>query len=146
MPLSHIEWWLAMIGIRRTCFQLAWVDFTKRKQTSRVHVCDWTDETGLRHLAVTTNILLPTDILSISSRNFGISYINNFLSQSTKILILCVVIRMWMKTSTKQKFVIDMKSYIFYLLFSLFLCPPNYLYLSVIIICEYSLLWEASHD
>ena len=48
MPLFHIEWWLAMIGIRRTCFELAWVDFTERKQTTRVHVCDWTNETGLR--------------------------------------------------------------------------------------------------
>ena len=30
------------------------------KQTSRFHVCDWTNETGLRHGAVTTNIILPT--------------------------------------------------------------------------------------
>ena len=80
MPLFHIEWWWAMIGIRRTCFELAWVDFTERKQTTRVHVCDWTNEIGLRHAAVTTNIILPTGILSVLSRNFGIGYINNFFT------------------------------------------------------------------
>ena len=35
---------------------------------------------------------------------------------------------MRMQTSTKQKLVIDMNNYIFYSLFSLFLCPPNCLY------------------
>ena len=32
------------------------------------------NETGLRHVAVPTNIILPTGILSVLSRNFGISY------------------------------------------------------------------------
>ena len=54
--------------------------FTDRKQTRRVHVCDWTNGTGLRHEAVTTNILHPTGILSVLSRNFGISYINSFFT------------------------------------------------------------------
>ena len=80
MPHFHIERWLAMIDIRGTCFELAWVVFTERKQTSRVHVCHWTNETSLRHGAVTTNIILPTGILSVLFRNFGISYINIFFT------------------------------------------------------------------
>ena len=128
MPLFCIERWLAMIDIFRACFEQAWVVFTERKQTSIVHVRDWTNETGLRHRAVTTNIILPTGILSVLSRNFGISYINNFLSKSAKILILCIVRRTWIKVQINPKYRRTKLSLIFNNLFSLFLCPPNCLY------------------
>ena len=48
---------------------------------SRVHLSDWTNETGLRHGAVTTKyIILPTGILSVLSRKFGIVELNWLLN------------------------------------------------------------------
>ena len=143
MPIIGIEFkchslaferWLAMIDILGTCFELAWVVFTECKQTSGFHVCDWTNETGLCHGAVTTNIILPTGILSVLSRNFGISYINNFLSKSANILILCMVRRTCIKTQNNPKQTRRTLISIFNDLFSLFLCPPNCLY-SMQLIC-----------
>ena len=146
MPIIGIEFkchslaferWLAMIDILGTCFELAWVVFTECKQTSGFHVCDWTNETGLCHGAVTTNIILPTGILSVLSRNFGISYINNFLSKSANILILCMVRRTCIKTQNNPKQTRRKLISIFNDLFSLFLCPPNCLYTS-----NCSVLWR----
>ena len=110
-------------------FKLAWVVFTECKQTSSVHVYDWTNEPGLRHRAVTSTFTLPTGIPSVLSRDFGIDYINNLLYWNVKIFILCVVRRICTKARNNPKQTWRKLNSIFNDLFSLFLCPPNCLYL-----------------
>ena len=110
-------------------FKLAWVVFTECKQTSSVHVYDWINEPGLRHRAVTSTFTLPTSILSVLTQDFGINYINNFLHWSAKKFILCMVRRICIKARKNRKQTRRKLNSIFNDFFSLFLCPPNYLYL-----------------
>ena len=137
MPIIGIEFkchsfyiarWLTISDLLGVWFKLAWVVFTECKQTSTVHVYDWTNEFGLRHRAVTSTFTLPTGIPSVLSQDFGIGYINNFLYWSAKKFILCVARRICIKARNTPKQTRRKLNSIFNDLFSLFLCPPNCLY------------------
>ena len=117
MPYFDIERWLAMIDIRSTCFELAWVVFNEHKQTRRVHVCDWTNEIGLQNGAVTTNIILPTGILSVFSPKFWYKlYKQLFTIKYKNFHSLCgnTHVNKSFNQVKISKLVIDMKNYIFY--------------------------------